>query len=497
MGKLKAELEDVEAAALVGRRSDERGATTGVTKTAESFNEEAARRVRTNLELRVGELEELLSAARSELDSLYDRARIGSEKIAELSAENTQLRSRLDRAEAEARASDERDAARAGGLVPATPVVTAGQPSTGAYNYSEFAVVSSAGVNNAGEGRRTGPIPPPPPPRLLHNVPQTQVDAETERRLAVAETSLVSERAKSDLLRVQLDSSRKTYDLKIDMSEHRIQFLERQLNEMEQQMRSLYAAFGIMNDDQAEERKRNEITMRTLLESDAAIAMEADGKEAGARVGCGSGSAAKKPPVVRGRPAKSGGFMPRQLSLRTGKSGKGRDSNPKPDRTNVVKAAVRPAAHPPLAKGELFLLLDKKSREPLPAGSVPSKSTRKLSLRGKRGGSGTDPAAAGYIRQVCVLHGANGLYQVRYGDEYDGPVSGVLEFITTGVSSVEHNERSSAVQFGFEVFVNGSDPGGPSLCCAAADEGDFMEWMTAFVGVCDVTVADPDHREGG
>ena len=290
-------------------------------------------------------------------------------------------------------------------------------------------------------------------------------------------------------------------------------------------MSSLYAAFGIMHDDHAEERTRNEITMRTLLESDAAIAMEADEKEA-VTTNDGGGSATTTKPVVRGRPVKSGGFMPRQLSLRTGKSGKGRDGSSRPDRaTYVGKAAVRPAAHPPLAKGELFLLLDRKSREPLPAGSVPSKPARKLSLRGKRGGSGADPAAAGYTRQYCVLHGANGLYQVRYGDDYDGPVSaldyaclscallynnscaltrtietmqvsGVLEFVTTGVSSVEHTERSSAVQFGFEVFVNGSDPGGPSLCCAAVDEGDFMEWMTAFVGVCDGTVEDPNGERG-
>ena len=176
---------------------------------------------------------------------------------------------------------------------------------------------------------------------------------------------------------------------------------------MEQQMSSLYAAFGIMNDDQAEERRRNEITMRTLLESDAAIAKEADEKEAATRDGGGSGSAAKKP-LVRGRPVKSGGFMPRQMSLRTGKSGKGRDGNSKSDRvTYVGKAAVRPAAPPPLAKGELFLLLDKKSREPLPAGSIPSKSTRKLSLRGKRGGSGTDPAAVGYTRQVSHYFGGH------------------------------------------------------------------------------------------
>ena len=228
VGKLKAELDGVEAAALVGGRADRRegaAATGGATKTAEGFNEEAARRARTNLELRVGELEELLSASRTELDALYDR---GSERVAELSAENAQLRSRLDRAEAEARARDERDAARAGGLVPATPTTPAGQPSTGAYDYSEFAVASSINGSNGGDGRRAGP-PTPPPPRLLHNAPQTQVDAEAERRLVVAETGLVSEKEKSDLLRIQLDSSRKAYGLKIDQYEHRIQFLERQL----------------------------------------------------------------------------------------------------------------------------------------------------------------------------------------------------------------------------------------------------------------------------
>ena len=232
VGKLKAELDGVEAASLVGGRAGGRGgaaATGGATKTAEGFNEEAARRARTNLELRVGELEELLSASRSELDALYDRSRVGSGRVAELSAENAQLRSRLDRAEAEAeaRARDERDAARAGGLVPATPTTPAGQPSTGAYDYSEFAVASSInGGDGGGDGRRP---PPPPPPRLLHNAPQTQVDAEAERRLVVAETGLVSEKEKSDLLRIQLDSSRKAYGLKIDQYEHRIQFLERQL----------------------------------------------------------------------------------------------------------------------------------------------------------------------------------------------------------------------------------------------------------------------------
>jgi hypothetical protein len=42
-----------------------------------------------------------------------------------------------------------------------------------------------------------------------------------------------------------------------------------------------------------------------------------------------------------------------------------------------------------------------------------------------------------FKKQYCVLHGANGLYQIRYGDSYEGPVAGVHEFITAGVSSIE------------------------------------------------------------
>jgi hypothetical protein len=90
-------------------------------------------------------------------------------------------------------------------------------------------------------------------------------------------------------------------------------------------------------------------------------------------------------------------------------------------------------------------------------------------------------------KQYCVLHGANGLYQLRYGDNLTGPVAGVLEFLTTGVSSIEHTERSSKFDYGFEIVINPNDESEdpPSLCCAAESEEDFMRWMAALMGVID------------
>jgi hypothetical protein len=64
-------------------------------------------------------------------------------------------------------------------------------------------------------------------------------------------------------------------------------------------------------------------------------------------------------------------------------------------------------------------------------------------------------------------------------------VAGVHEFITTGVSSVEHTPRSSARNYGFEIIINPEDNDSPSLCCAAENEDDFMMWMTALTGVID------------
>jgi len=156
---------------------------------------------------------------------------------------------------------------------------------------------------------------------------------------------------------------------------------------------------------------------------------------------------------------------------------------------------LKTADFPTNCKGILLLLLDKDdqalSSTPSPAATPRTKSfsARKLlpksSSKSKRQMNAATLTSFKFKRQYCVLHGANGLYQIRYGDSYDGPTSGVHEFLTAGVSSIEHTSRSSSQEFGFEIMINPNDSEAPALCCAAESEEGFMMWMSSLTSVID------------
>eukprot|EP00581_Thalassiosira_minuscula_P008621 CAMPEP_0183706460 /NCGR_PEP_ID=MMETSP0737-20130205/3278_1 /TAXON_ID=385413 /ORGANISM="Thalassiosira miniscula, Strain CCMP1093" /LENGTH=532 /DNA_ID=CAMNT_0025933873 /DNA_START=112 /DNA_END=1710 /DNA_ORIENTATION=+ len=414
--------------------------------TQDQFNEEAAARARAALQLRIGELEELETTLRSELDSLYENTQGLTERNTFLETQLLQQKAQLEQWELRWKAKEEEEIRRASIVPSAIP-----SPSTGSYNYSEFATSN----NNA----------PVSQPILLHNAPQSEVDAEREQRLLAAETALVGEKQQRSLVQSRLSSAQKSYELKLDQYQHRIQFLEEQLHDLEQQLSSLYAAFGIMQNDSKEERNQKEAWKRTLMESDAAIAKQQTEREK----------------------------MSLSVSNANDRSSRGKLSRMMSPSSPLAKASVKPAAHPPIAKGSLNLLLDKDDKpvSPNQTTSTPrQKSSKRLSL--KKLSKSSVPK---FKKQYCVLHGANGLYQIRYGDTYTGPVSGVHEFITAGVSSIDHSSRSSSQQYGFEIMINANDMDAPVLCCAAESEEDFLMWMSALTSVIDGSM-DSQHGSG-
>lgn len=353
--------------------------------------------------------------------------------------------------------------------------------SNGSYNYSDFARTDN-GHNM---------VPSQEEPILLHNAPQSEIDVETEARALAAEAALKGEKQQRALVVKQLSSTQKSYQLKVEQAEARIQFVEGQLHDLEQQLKSLYAAFGIMQDDNKEEQNRNAAWRQTLLESDEAVAKEQAEQQ---KRGQTSAPAEQAPATgrrnqSRRHPSNSSGHRPSFNKL----------LNPP---VREARSAVKPAAHPPVAKGHLMLLLDK-DNQPLKAkisGNIQTNdnnqrrlsSSRKLPLKLKRSASKREPK---YKRQFCVLHGANGLYQIRYGDTYTGEVAGVCEFITAGVSSIDHTSRSSNKQFGFEVLINPCDMEAPALCCAAESEEDFMMWMSSLTSVIDGSIDSKPRAE--
>jgi hypothetical protein len=162
--------------------------------------------------------------------------------------------------------------------------------------------------------------------------------------------------------------------------------------------------------------------------------------------------------------------------------------------SQVSRPSVRPSETPTIAEGYLLLVLPENEHSS-PAFSKSSSirqspfSPRKLLSKSMstptRMSSTPSTIARKYKRQYCVLHGSNGLYQLRFGNALLDPVDGVHEFITSGVSSVEHTPRSATKNYGFEIKINPEDVESPSLCCAAETEEDFMMWMTALTAVID------------
>ena len=411
VGKLEARVEGLQLGGVGGGgRQRALGGNTDADHipSQDQFNQEAAARARTALELRIGEFEEIESNHQKELDSLYKNSQSLTLRNTLLETQLLQQNALLEQWELRWKAKEEEDTKRS---------IAATAPSTGgAYNYSEFAK-SSVALH----------------PVLLHNATQSQVDADHEQRLIVAQAALAGEQNQRFLVQSQLSSAQKTYELKADQYRHRIQFLEEQLQDLELQMTSLYAAFSIIQNDNNEERSEKEAWKRSLVESDAALAKEEserEQKEQFSPKNTYTGQQVSPESGHRNHPSVSKVLSP-PLPRETPPS-------------SLIRASVKPSAHPPIAKGPLLLLLDDDD-QPLAPNVNPSSSTqRKKSFSARKlypmkSSSRLSSSSAGnnFKKQYCVLHGANGLYQIRYGVSYEGPVAGVHEFITAGVSSIE------------------------------------------------------------
>jgi hypothetical protein len=96
------------------------------------FNQEAAARARAALELRIGELEEIDSTRRLELDSVYRSYQSLTEKNTQLETQLLHQKAQLEQWESRWKTKEEEEIKR-------SSIIHVTGPSTGSYNYSEFA----------------------------------------------------------------------------------------------------------------------------------------------------------------------------------------------------------------------------------------------------------------------------------------------------------------------------------------------------------------------
>lgn len=374
------------------------------------FNEEAAARARAALELRIGELEEIDSTRRLELDAVYRSYQTLAEKNTLLETTLLHQKAQLEQWESRWKATEEDEINR-------SSIVPVSGSSTGSYNYSEL-VKQPDSEDSA---------------LVLLSAPQSQFDFGLENRLIAAETALTGEKQQRSIVQSQLSSAQKTYQIKEEQYQHRIQFFEEQVRDLEQQLSSLYTAFGIMQDDNKEERSEMEVWRKSLLESDAALAKEQAIREA-KRFDASDASQQRDIQSTEQiiTPHKS-----ERSHRRTVKKGSRRSVTKATDHHHSLDRAAVTIENEPIAKGVLLLLIDNDGTPLQPNANLSPSTPRQRSFLGKKTTPSTSEISNKLKKQYCVLHGASGLYQLRYGDSYSGPVSGVHEFITARVSSVE------------------------------------------------------------
>jgi hypothetical protein len=151
VGKLEARVEGLQLGGVGGEgRQRALGGNTDADHipSQDQFNQEAAARARTALELRIGELEEIETNHQKELDSLYKHSQALTLRNTLLETQLMQQKAMLEHWELRWKAKEEE-------VTKCSIAVTAPSPG-GAYNYSEFAK-SSVALQ----------------PVLLHNAPQS------------------------------------------------------------------------------------------------------------------------------------------------------------------------------------------------------------------------------------------------------------------------------------------------------------------------------------
>jgi hypothetical protein len=332
-----------------------------------------------------------------------------------LNEKNTQLETQFLHQKAQLEQWESRWKTKEEEEIKRSSIIHVAGPSTGSYNYSEFAKPP---------GDEESAL-------VLHTAKQSQIDI--ENHLIAAETALTGEKHQRSIVQSQLSSAQKTFQIKEEQYQHRIQFFEEQVRDLEQQLSSLYTAFGIMQDDNKEERSEMEVWRKSLFESDAALAKEQAIREAKKF----DASDANQQREMQSEHQIITHHKSERGHRRTVKKGSRRSVTKMTEPPSSLERTTVATGNEPIAKGVLLLLIDNEGK-PLPPNKIPSPSTpRQRSFLGMKTTPLTSDVSNKLKKQFCVLHGANGLYQLRYGDSYSGPVSGVHEFITARVSSVE------------------------------------------------------------
>lgn len=303
-------------------------------------------------------------------------------------------------------------------------------------------------------------------------------------------------RDEADLMQERVNKREADARLKAEQAEARNTVVVGNVNDLEQQLRSLYVAFGIVQADHSKDDQRRVELQTSLAFADTAIAKQIESDE--------KAKANPQTPIAPGNFSDSRDCCtPMAIGTKVLLHG----LVDTPQHNGKVGVVISDLETTEDGRGhgksmQTVYIEDSDATVPAPPANMspqtsPRPVPRPLTRTESPGAAVTSQVlASGFLlrreskltkswkRRYFVLRGSYGIYQLVWGDEPGGPGKGTVG-IATGVSTVTRTRQFAPNQkHAWVLHVNANTPKAPIICAAASCEADINTWMKALQFAC-------------
>jgi len=428
-------------------------AGTIMTANAQAFEKEASDKAIANLQLRVGELEEVETMLRSEIADLYDELRGQKAQEATLKSKLSSKEAQIEELLKSLQVADEEKER---------------QQNKAQEAYASKEDESSAELSAARKAQARAEMEAMKFKSRIRLLEESLRAAQLEGKMKADEAALLQKR---------LAAREKDLQLKTDQYNSRSAQQDARIKDLELQMASLYAAFGLVQEDRGTETARLSEFEHYLNDADTELARqlnETDGTPGSPAVAVPAGPLPVGSKVIVNTPEHSGKRGVVVSEVEGGGSGEQHVYLEESDQTlSVIPACLTPEAS--VAK---------------PARVVPSSSPAGREFNNKI-------LASGYLlkrgqgpmkkwnRRYMVLRGSYGIYQLLWGESAGSRAKGTIG-IATGVSTVTKTKQfaNGGHRYSFVLSANPQDPKAPVFVACASSKADLEMWMNSLLYCC-------------
>ena len=444
---------------------------------ASSTQDEATSHKIANLELRIGELEEIEEKQQATIQRLYEQLNAQTSKASrlgatgehqetelqslrkELAKERSERKKLLQRQAAEAGlkqmlasrgiAADAGTGSKSGGTRSKSSTSTGGEGIDNDAYFKEVKLdeVAVQKIKDDLQAKHKEEMK-----RLSDEIKQIKIQRQVERDNLL-------------LLKQQLEGAEEKHKLRSEQFKARFTVQQERINDLEQQLLSLYTAFELLRDERAKEEESRKALRKSLKQADAEVARQVE-----------AGEQAQQSRTRRSS-SHGSGLLASPRGSGYGDHTMSSSSTSTPPDTILISSPVAS----PRAQSSRTLNMDRSE----PYSSIPLSPTFPDTLS-----SSQDTVMQGVLlvrskmmrnwkKKHAVLKAVFAQYRWDFVGDVDG--KGKMYGIQVGVSKVQ---KYLKYPLGFAVYMNPYDSTAPVVYAAATNVNDYHRWMAALTKAC-------------